>query len=587
MITVAEERLREYQDVLTITTVVGEVPLYRMIEKFLWIKTKEGELIRFILNEDQVELYKEMCLMKLEKRPIRINILKARQIGFSTFIAAVIFLKTLFKSGQSAIIIADIAEHASNLFDKYNTFYDNLDDSIKQSIPKIKSNAKELVVEHSNHQKSSIRITVTGEGAGRSGTYQYVHLSECAFWKDLKSTLAALLQTVSDNNLDSMIFLETTANGVNEYKEKWDKDSGGNDRHPFKALFFAWYNVYRNDKLYDYEKPNWLKDLQEKEHLDEGQCLWYYEKWLQFDQDLDLLRQEYPSNPIEAFITTGNSVFNVELLRIRKEEVIHLKPLRRGRFTYELKFSEDGKRITVENIKWVEQRNGAVKIYIDRELGHPYITVNDPAMGGEDFYATHVFDNYTGKQCAVYHQNKVDADEAAYQMYCLSWYYGGDANVMITGETNTTSYLLEMCHRMGYRNIYQDQDVEEIGTRYINKYGYKTKQNNRQYMIDLFRIAFRDNPKIIYDYETLCEMEAFQIVLHANGKEKAEASGGAHDDLVMSACGFYLCRGQMRAYPKVDVKTKAKTLEELEVIIDERNNRRRKEQVRSVYQIWD
>jgi hypothetical protein len=76
-------------------------------------------------------------------------------------------------------------------------------------------------------------------------------------------------------------------------------------------------------------------------------------------------------------------------------------------------------------------------------------------------------------------------------------------------------------------------------------------------------------------------------VLHANGKEKAEASGGAHDDLVMSACGFYLCRGQMRAFPKVDVKTKAKTLEELEGIIDERNNRRRKEQVRSVYQIWD
>ena len=584
MVSVAEERLKDYQNVLTISTKVGEVPLYRMIEKFLWIKTKEGELIRFILNEDQVELYKEMCLMKLEKRPIRINILKARQIGFSTFIAAVIFLKTLFKPGQSAIIIADIAEHASNLFDKYNTFYDNLDESIKEAIPKIKSNAKELVVEHSNHQKSSIRITVTGEGAGRSGTYQYVHLSECAFWKDLKSTLAALLQTVSDNNLDSMIFLETTANGVNEYKEKWDKDSGGNDRHPFKALFFAWYNVYRNDKLYDYEKPNWLKDLQEKEHLDEGQCLWYYEKWLQFDQDLDLLRQEYPSNPVEAFITTGNSVFNVELLRLRKEEVLKIKPVKRGLFQYELRFSEDGKRIDMLNMRFVESRNGALKIYEEAAPGHPYVVCNDPAMGGEDFYATQVFDNYTGKQVAVYHQNKVDADEAAYQMYCLAKYFN---EAMITGETNTTSYLLEVCHRMGYRNIYQDQDVEEIGTRYINKYGYKTKQNNRNYMIDLFRIAFRDNPRIINDYETLCEMERFQVVMHSIGKEKTEASGGSHDDLVMSACGFYLCRGQMRSFVKSEANRKATTLEELEAIIDERNRKRNQEKQRSVYQIWD
>lgn len=580
----AERILSRYDRVLTIKTVIGEVPVYKMIEKFLWIKTKEGELIRFILNDDQIRLYEEMCLMKLENRPIRINILKARQIGFSTFIAAVIFIKTMFKAGQSAIIIADIAEHASNLFDKYNTFYDNLDDSIKKSIPQIKSNAKELVVAHGN-DKSSIRITVTGEGAGRSGTYQYVHLSECAFWKDLKSTLAALLQTVSDNNLDSMIFLETTANGVNEYKEKWDKDSGGNDRHPFKALFFAWYNVYRNDKLYPYDKPNWLKDLQEKENLDEGQCLWYYEKWLQFDQDLDLLRQEYPSNPVEAFITTGNSVFNIELLRLRKEELIKQKPLKVGFYKFETHFSEDGKRIELTNIKWLDSRNGNVKIYEEVIAGHPYVVSNDPALGGEDYYATQVFDNYTGKQVAVYHQNKVDADDVAYQMYCLARYYN---EAMITGETNTTSYLLEMCHKLGYRFIYQDQDVEEIGTRYFNKYGFKTKQNNRQYMIDLFKIAFRENPKIINDYETLCEMESFQVVMHTNGKEKAEASGGSHDDLVMAACGFFLCRGQQTSVVRTDIPKKAKTIEELEAIINEMNDKKRKnEQNRSVYQIWD
>ena len=265
--------------------------------------------------------------------------------------------------------------------------------------------------------------------------------------------------------------------------------------------------------------------------------------------------------------------------------MIKQKPLKVGFYKFETHFSEDGKRIELTNIRWLDSRNGNVKIYEEVIAGHPYVVSNDPALGGEDYYATQVFDNYTGKQVAVYHQNKVDADDVAYQMYCLARYYN---EAMITGETNTTSYLLEMCHKLGYRFIYQDQDVEEIGTRYFNKYGFKTKQNNRQYMIDLFKIAFRENPKIINDYETLCEMESFQVVMHTNGKEKAEASGGSHDDLVMAACGFFLCRGQQTSVVRTDIPKKAKTIEELEAIINEMNDKKRKnEQNRSVYQIWD
>ena len=372
------------------------------------------------------------------------------------------------------------------------------------------------------------------------------------------------------------------ADYMEDYKEKWDKDSSGDDRHPFKALFFAWYNVYRNDKLYDYEKPSWLIELQEKEHLDEGQCLWYYEKWLQLDQDLDMLRQEFPSNPVEAFITTGNSVFNVELLRKRKEELLKVKPVKRGFYTFKLEFSQDGKKIDVKNIQFVESRTGAVKIYKEVEDGHPYVIVNDPANGGEDYFATQVFDNYTGKQVAVYHRNKVDIDDAAYQMHCLGKYYN---NALLSGETNTTSYILEMLYKMGNRFIYQDQDVEDLSGRYINKFGYKTKINNRQWMIDQFKIAFREDPSIINDYETICEMESFQVIKHANGKEKVEATGDSHDDLVMACCGFYLCRGAQTAVVKKTLNSKPTTLEELEFKVE--RNRNKNNESRRVYQIWD
>ena len=578
------EILAPYDSVLTIKTKVGEVPVYKFIEKFLFIEDVRGRKIQFILNDDQVDMYKSMCEQKMRGEPIRIDILKSRQAGFSTFIAGIIFCSVIFCPGQRAVIVADIAEHATNLFRKYEFFYDNLPESIQARLRKVKSNAKELEVSH-GEQTSSIRITVQGDSAGRSGTYQYLHLSECAFWDDLDKTLTSLLQTVSNDNIESMVFFETTANGVNEYKKRWDNDYSGNTRYVPK--FYAWFTnkryVVADKDLRSFTKPNWLIDLEQEYNLTPNQVQWYWDKYNEFNGDLDKLRQEFPSNPVEAFVTSGNSVFKAELLRKRKEEIIKTVMFKRGFFTYRAEHSLDGKRIDVTKIEFLESRNGTVKIFKEPVAGHPYIVVNDPANGGEDYYATHVFDNYTGEQVAVYHKNKCDADDAAFQMYCLATYYG---NAMITGETNTTSYLLEMCRKMGFKKIYQDQDVEDLSNRYINKLGYKTKQTNRQYMIDLFKMAFRDNPRIINDYETVCEMESFQVVKHANGREKAEATGGEHDDLVMSACGFFYCRGAHTSVPTNDIPKFAKTIDQLEMMVEARN-RKQATQERNVYQIWD
>ena len=579
-------QLSKYDDVLTIQTKVGKIPVYKMIEKFLFIEDRNGNRVPFILNDDQVDLYKQMCEQRLTGSPIRADILKARQKGFSTFIAGVIFVCVIFQAGQKAAIVADIAEHASNLFEKYNFFYDNLPPELQ--ITKIRSNAKELVVKYANGQRSSIRIMVQGDKAGRSGTYQFLHLSECAFWDDLEGTLTSLLQTVNANNLNSMVFIETTANGMNDYKTRWDNDFAGKSR--YMPLFYPWFTTkdYKVEHLSLTAKPDWLKELQEKHKLDDYQTEWYFFKAMDdFKGDLELLKQEFPSNPVEAFITSGNSVFNAELLQKRKMELLEdlqKNKYRKGIFTYKKFVSQDGQRIELKNIEFVPSRHGSITIYEEPIDGHPYIVSNDPAMGGEDFFATQVFDNYTGKQVAVYHKNKCDADDAAYSMYCLAQMYNG---AMITGETNTTSYLLEVCRKCGHKFIYQDQDVEDLSNRYMNKYGYKTKQNNRSYMIDLFKLAFRDNPTIINDYETICEMETFQIVKHTGNREKQEAVGGAHDDLVMACCGFYLCRGAQTTIPNVKVAKKNMSIEELEYRVDKNRQKLKQERERNVYSLWD
>ena len=108
-------------------------------------------------------------------------------------------------------------------------------------------------------------------------------------------------------------------------------------------------------------------------------------------------------------------------------------------------------------------------------------------------------------------------------------------------------------------------------------------------MIQLFAEAFKENSSIINDYETIVEMEAFQYV-QVNKKrldEKAQATGGNHDDLVMSICGFFLCRHQQQAIPFKEPIKKTQSIEEIERKIEER---RRKDnntnKVRSVYSIW-
>ena len=147
---------------------------------------------------------------------------------------------------------------------------------------------------------------------------------------------------------------------------------------------------------------------------------WYRRKYQSLRGDIDKLKQELPSNPVEAFITSGNSVFNLELLLKRKEEVLNAGYKRQGDFLYEKKYSLDGTRIDISKIRFSDSPLGSTFIYKEPNPSHPYIVSNDPAMGARTTMRPKYSNNYTGEQVAVYHKNKCDADEVAIQMYCLA-----------------------------------------------------------------------------------------------------------------------------------------------------------------------
>src|SRR5262245_65151954 len=77
------------------------------------------------------------------------------------------------------------------------------------------SNREELIFDKID---SGYLVSVaTGEGTGRSATAQLLHASECAFWENLPSQMASLMQTVPDMD-GTEINIEATANGYNDLK---------------------------------------------------------------------------------------------------------------------------------------------------------------------------------------------------------------------------------------------------------------------------------------------------------------------------------------------------------------------------------
>lgn len=568
--TKADVELKEFHDLaIYIKPPTRELPIradvWWLIERYIKIDTKEGDIVAFELNDAQIALYKELCLQRRRGERMRINILKARQLGMSTFIAALYIILTLLVPGQRAVVVADIAENAKKIFEKYQFMYQSLPEWIKDVIPLKADNAHELVVAY-GARKSSIRVVTVGDHAGRGTTCQYLHLSEVAFWKDIKSVIKSLNQTVSTKNAYSIIIYETTANGVNEYKNMYDNAVGGNSS--FKAVFYPWFldKDYRMDyngfKLMPHEEKL-VKEL----HLDLTQIAWYRFKLNEMEGDLNSLKQEYPSTPLEAFITTGSSLFPMDLVLKRKSEILN-KKFPRYEFVWDKKkVSEQGDVITLVNPHLMENQIGLITIFEEVKNGHPYIVNVDPAMGGDDNFVAQVFDNHSCKQvaklCINHNSNYQWLGE---QIYCLCRYYN---NAFLNAECNnpTGTFILEVAETCGHHFIYQDNAVDTLSDHYEDRRGYKTKTSNREYMINLTVNAFRDDYQMISDWDTLCEMENFQIVRNERtGKEKAVATSGNHDDHITALFGIFLSRRSMIQTTLVSEKIvdAQKSIEQLE-----------------------
>ncbi len=287
-------------------------PLWR-INNLYWIVDKYGRFVKFKLNWAQEQLYNEMWYCNV--------ILKARQLGMSTFVTILFLDRCLFNRNKSAGIIAHTLEDAQQLFRRVKVAYDNLPGEIKNSIKADSDTAQMLKFSNG----SSLRVGTSL----RSSTFQYLHISEfgkiCAKYPDkAQEIVTGSLNTIASGQY---IFIESTAEGKEGYfydicKRAQDMRKDQLTKLDFKFHFYPWWGEsnYRigsvvtiDDEMQEYFEHLHLQGI----NLNEQQMWWYAAKAAIQGDDM---RREYPSTPEEAWQITNEGLYYVKPLYIARNE---------------------------------------------------------------------------------------------------------------------------------------------------------------------------------------------------------------------------------------------------------------------------
>lgn len=227
----------------------------------------------------------------------------------------------------------------------------------------------------------------------------------------------------------------------------------------------------------------------------------------------------------------GKTVFDAKAIQKRLEAIP--KPLKVGYFTYDY----DGLKIT--NIKWVNDRDGYIRIYqlpnVPKETR--YCIGGDTAGEGSDYFTGHVLDARTGEQVATLKQ-QFDADQYTRQMYCLGVYY---KYAKIGIEANFDSYPIKELQRLRYPSQYVREYQDTYTGKTEKRYGFKTTSLTRPTIISRLIEIVREYTDTINDRDTLEEL----LTIVRNEKGRIEAPEGGHDDQMMGLAIAHEIRGQV------------------------------------------
>ena len=299
----------------------------------LRILDKSNRVIPLALNAIQLDFHQRLEAQKAELGRVRVVVLKARQVGISTYLAARMFWQAHLRTGGArCYVLAHDDDTAKKLARMPRLMHHYLDPALRREA--VKTNDHELELANT----AVMEYHTAGQGTkGRGGTISHYHSSEMAFQDHAAMHMAASLQQLGDRD-GTEAYFESTANGpAGPFYEKWrDATSGGSD---FIPVFYPWFqqDEYATpappDFRLDPDPPNAAvlseREYAEAHQLNDAQMFWRRRKIRELGSaGIDgalLFAQEYPATPSEAFGGTSLDSFispqHVEAARSRNSVI--------------------------------------------------------------------------------------------------------------------------------------------------------------------------------------------------------------------------------------------------------------------------
>ncbi len=503
---------------------------YRYADNNLYIKNKAAQMVKFEPNKAQRILIDRVLQRLSEGRKIRFIVLKARQMGLSTAIEAIVYWWTTTHQNVTSMIIGHEDKSSKNLYNMFRRYYDNCNPLFKPSLKydtKTDLQFSKQLPDGTQVGLNSVIKTATAENvsAGRSDTIQILHGSEIGEWKNGEELVAALLQTVPTLP-NTMIFLESTAKGMGNYFHKeWENSVKGDG--VFEPFFLPWWihDEYEMEgKIDKYtEEESEIIELMAEEGYSPEKCerkinfRRYKER--EFKSTPLLLYQEYPSTDYEAFLASGRPRFDIKAL------VSMLKFAEKQEHkTYDLRLN--GNR----TVTATESEGAPLKIWELPKGGRDYVIGADVAEGllHGDYSVADVMDKDTLQTVARY-RGHPDPDQFGHLLNNLGIFYN---NALIGCEINNHGLaVVQRLRDLFYYNLYRrEKGVDELFEESTSKLGWKTDLRTKPLMVDYLGEAIREG--VLKEHDEVFVREAMTYVVDDNGRTNAEQ--GCFDDTVIA-----------------------------------------------------
>lgn len=564
---------------------------------YVYIKNKGGgDDVLFRLTRPQRKFVERLEKLRKANKPIRIVLLKARQWGGSTTSQLYMaWLQLIHKVGLNSLIIAHQGAGSDEIKDMFDRMIKAYPISMLYKLGEIyNENESKLVgVGHSGsihrvpQRNCKIKIgTAERPDSCRGGDYNLVHLSEVGLWKttDGKKPEDIVRSACSGILLKpyTMIVYESTANGTgNFFQREYDAAKRGTSQ--FEAMFVSWFDIEQYSLSFENENEKadfaiWLwknrnNGSASSARAESGKYLWwlweqgatleainwYVQERAKYNEHAPMA-SEYPSDDVEAFVHSGERVFD----KYKVDEFrASCKP---PKYVGDVYADGDSGKDALKNLRFAEDTQGLLWIWDlpeidDKEIvTNRYLTIVD--IGGRskkaDWSVILVIDRLfmlDGDRPEVVAQwyGHIDMDILAWKAAQIAAFYD---NSLLVIESNTlethdkerqvdgdlSHFILNQIKDV-YPNLYaRKQTEDEIREGLPRKYGFHTNVATKPMIISTLIKVVREHLYTERDERCLDEYVVYE-------KKQNGAFGaitGKHDDLLMTrAIGLHICFFEM------------------------------------------